>query len=197
MASRREGEGDYRTPSAGTERGSASISRSRVVSWICSWRSTCRWSVVTAGSPYYNPHIQRPALFPPSDGYLPPEDPLVGVARRSTATAALKRHRPELTGRGVRVLVSPGMAPERGPGGGETGGPTRSASDGPCSVVSTTSPRTCSRGVLFDRKRLCRTFSDCTTAPRQGMVSGCYPLDSYYRGRPEAARLTGRKRVAL
>ena len=28
---------------------------------------------VSAGSPYYNPHIQRPALFPPSDGYQPPE----------------------------------------------------------------------------------------------------------------------------
>jgi NADPH2 dehydrogenase len=27
---------------------------------------------VTAGSPYYDPHIQRPALFPPSDGYEPP-----------------------------------------------------------------------------------------------------------------------------
>ncbi|MDF1514578.1 MAG: NADH:flavin oxidoreductase, partial [Anaerolineae bacterium] len=26
---------------------------------------------VTVGSPYYNPHIQRPALFPPSDGYQP------------------------------------------------------------------------------------------------------------------------------
>ena len=24
---------------------------------------------VTGGSPYYNPHVQRPALFPPSDGY--------------------------------------------------------------------------------------------------------------------------------
>ncbi|MCB0963853.1 MAG: NADH:flavin oxidoreductase, partial [Acidimicrobiales bacterium] len=37
----------------------------------------------TAGSPYYNPHIQRPAYFPPSDGYQPPEDPLVGVARQA------------------------------------------------------------------------------------------------------------------
>src|SRR5262245_12106184 len=37
---------------------------------------------LTAGSPYYNPHIQRPALFPPSDGYQPPEDPLAGVARQ-------------------------------------------------------------------------------------------------------------------
>jgi NADPH2 dehydrogenase len=41
----------------------------------------------TAGSPYYNPHIQRPAAFPPSDGYRPPEDPLAGVARQIAATA--------------------------------------------------------------------------------------------------------------
>ncbi|HLL95242.1 MAG TPA: hypothetical protein VK404_09725, partial [Spirosoma sp.] len=27
---------------------------------------------ITGGSPYYNPHLMRPALFPPSDGYLPP-----------------------------------------------------------------------------------------------------------------------------
>jgi len=51
---------------------------------------------VSAGSPYYNPHIQRPALFPPSDGYLPPEDPLVGVARQIDATARLKRAFPSL-----------------------------------------------------------------------------------------------------
>ena len=49
----------------------------------------------TAGSPYYNPHIQRPAYFPPSDGYQPPEDPLVGVARQIQATAELKRAAPE------------------------------------------------------------------------------------------------------
>ena len=42
----------------------------------------------TCGSPYYNPHIQRPALFPPSDGYQPPEDPLVGVSRQIAATAS-------------------------------------------------------------------------------------------------------------
>ena len=37
---------------------------------------------LTCGSPYYNPHLQRPAIFPPIDGYQPPEDPLVGVARQ-------------------------------------------------------------------------------------------------------------------
>ena len=33
-------------------------------------------------------------------------------------------------------------------------------------------------------KQLCRTFSDCTTAPRNGMISGCFPLDPYYKGMP-------------
>ena len=50
----------------------------------------------TAGSPYYNPHMQRPAAFPPSDGYLPPEDPLLGVARQIDATARIKALFPKL-----------------------------------------------------------------------------------------------------
>src|SRR5439155_15917122 len=45
---------------------------------------------ITAGSPYYNPHIQRPALYPPSDGYQPPEDPLFGVAQQMSVTRELK-----------------------------------------------------------------------------------------------------------
>ena len=36
---------------------------------------------LSGGSPYYCPHAQRPATFPPSDGYLPPEDPLASVWR--------------------------------------------------------------------------------------------------------------------
>src|SRR5207248_463521 len=56
---------------------------------------------VAVGSPYYSPHVQRPALFPPSDGYLPPEDPLVGVARQIAATAEIKRRHP-----GVAIVGS-------------------------------------------------------------------------------------------
>jgi NADPH2 dehydrogenase len=36
------------------------------------------------------------------------------------------------------------------------------------------------RGSI-QRKWVCRTFSDCTTAPRNGLPSGCYPLDDYYK----------------
>jgi hypothetical protein len=41
-------------------------------------------------------------------------------------------------------------------------------------------------GRPLRRKQICRTFSDCTTAPRNGLVSGCYPLDELYKRRPEA-----------
>ena len=41
-------------------------------------------------------------------------------------------------------------------------------------------------GHVLDRKRICRSFSDCTTAPRKGLISGCYPLDDFYKSLPEA-----------
>ena len=71
---------------------------------------------ITGGSPYYVPHIQRPALFPPSDGYLPPEDPLVGVA---TADWHYRGDQKTISGHDhyrIRVFVSPGVASKRGRG---------------------------------------------------------------------------------
>ena len=44
-------------------------------------------------------------------------------------------------------------------------------------------------GRELQRKYLCRTFSDCTTAPRNGMISGCYPLDEHYKRMPQAVEL--------
>jgi hypothetical protein len=44
-------------------------------------------------------------------------------------------------------------------------------------------------GKPLERKLLCRTFSECTTAPRHGMISGCFPLDPFYAARPEAAQV--------
>jgi len=50
------------------------------------------------------------------------------------------------------------------------------------------------RGALETRP-ICRTFSDCTTAPRNGLPSGCYPLDPYYSARPENAALKALKKA--
>ena len=45
-------------------------------------------------------------------------------------------------------------------------------------------------GTVPKRSLVCRTFSDCTTAPRNGLRSGCYPLDAFYKGlEPEAATM--------
>ena len=43
-------------------------------------------------------------------------------------------------------------------------------------------------------RALCRTFSDCTTAPRNGLISGCYPLDEFYKDLPERIELAAIKR---
>ena len=44
------------------------------------------------------------------------------------------------------------------------------------------------QGALQPRY-ICRTFSDCTTAPRNGLRSGCYPLDDYYKTFEDASKL--------
>jgi NADPH2 dehydrogenase len=49
-------------------------------------------------------------------------------------------------------------------------------------------------GKPMQHKRLCRTFSDCTTAPRKGLVSGCYPLDEFYKQSEQAKVLEAAKR---
>ncbi len=167
---------------------------------------------LSAGSPYYNPHIQRPAAYPPSDGYQPPEDPLVGVARqinvvrqiaqqvkalnRSTVEAGpavsastLQRFNastPIIVGSAYSYLqeylphvaqyvVRNGWTDMIGLGRMTLAYPNILAD-------------AVDKGVL-EKKLICRTFSDCTTAPRNGLISGCYPLDKYYAGKPEAQKL--------
>ncbi len=150
---------------------------------------------ITAGSPYYNPHVQRPAYFPPSDGYDPPEDPLVGVARQLAATAELTHAHPELTivGSGYSYLQDwlPHVAQATVARGDTTmvglGRVILSYPSLPADVLA-------GRGV--DRRLVCRTFSDCTTAPRAGLVSGCFPLDPFYRQHPDRVELTRVKKMA-
>ena len=51
-------------------------------------------------------------------------------------------------------------------------------------------------GRPLTRKLVCRTFSDCTTGPRMGLVSGCYPLDPFYVAHPHAPILKESKAPA-
>ena len=143
---------------------------------------------ITAGSPYYNPHIQRPALYPPSDGYLPPEDPLVGVARQMEATRQLKRRFPKLLMVGSGYTYLQDFLPQVAQAAVREGwvdfvGLGRMVLSYPEFLWEA------SAGAQIQRKLVCRTFSDCTTAPRNGLPSGCYPLDEYYKDSAFAEKL--------
>jgi NADPH2 dehydrogenase len=147
---------------------------------------------VTAGSPYYSSHIQRPALYPPSDGYQPPEDPLVGVARQMHVTRELKRRFPNLLFVGTAYSYLQDFLPHVaqaalredwidsvGLGRMVLTYPEIFLDAAQCGAVQ--------------HKRVCRTFSDCTTAPRNGLPSGCYPLDSHYKNSAMAVQLKALK----
>ncbi len=152
-----------------------------------------RWVCTTAGTPYYNPHLLRPAAFPPSDGYLPPEDPLAGVARQVAATRRLKADHPALifVGSGYSYLqewlpnVAQRVVREGGVDFVGIGRMVLSYPDLPADVLA---------GRPLARKSLCRTFSDCTTGPRNGMISGCFPLDPFYKARPEREAIAAIRR---
>ena len=167
---------------------------------------------LSAGSPYYNPHIQRPAAYPPSDGYQPPEDPLVGVARQITVVRQIAQQIKALN----RSTVEAGSAVSAST-------LQRSNASTPMLVGSAYSylqeylphvaqyvvrngwtdmiglgrmtlayPNMLADAVekgALEKKFICRTFSDCTTAPRNGLISGCYPFDKYYATKPESQKL--------
>ena len=143
---------------------------------------------ITCGSPYYNPHVQRPAIFPPSDGYQPPEDPLVGVARQIHAARECKQAVPDMPMVGTGYTYLQDYLPQVAQAVVRKGwidyvGLGRMVLSYPQLPLDTL------RDGEMRRKLVCRTFSDCTTAPRNGLLSGCFPLDLYYKGLPDAKEL--------
>ncbi len=144
---------------------------------------------LSAGSPYYNPHIQRPAAYPPSDGYQPPEDPLVGCARQINVVRQLKSRFPGLLLVGTAYTYLQEFLPHVAQyylrhGHVDSVGIGR---------MVLTYPGVFADALAYgklDSRKLCRTFSDCTSAPRNGLRSGCYPLDDFYKNlAPDAAEL--------
>ncbi len=143
---------------------------------------------LSCGSPYYNPHLQRPAIFPPFDGYQPPEDPLVGVWRQIDVTRQCKAALPNMpiVGTGYSYLQEylPNVAQAA-----VRDGWTDFVGLGRMVLSYPELPADTLAGRPPVRKQICRTFSDCTTAPRNGLISGCYPLDPYYKSLPERDEL--------
>jgi 2,4-dienoyl-CoA reductase-like NADH-dependent reductase (Old Yellow Enzyme family) len=143
---------------------------------------------LSAGSPYYNPHVGRPNCYPPSDGYQPPEDPLVGCARQINVVSQLKAEFPRLILVGTAYSYLQEYLPHVAQhylrhGHVDSVGIGRSVLSYPEMLADAV------KTGQMQVRRICRTFSDCTTGPRNGLISGCFPLDPYYKAMPEAAEL--------
>jgi 2,4-dienoyl-CoA reductase-like NADH-dependent reductase (Old Yellow Enzyme family) len=143
---------------------------------------------LTLGSPYYNPHLQRPAAYPPCDGYQPPEDPLHQVAQHLRVARRCKAAFPGLAfvGTGYTYLQEwlPHVAQHE-----VGGGHVDFVGLGRMVLSYPELPRDVLAGRALARKKICRTFSDCTSGPRNGLPSGCYPLDEHYRSSEDARTL--------
>ena len=198
-----DGPGEPETTAAGYRHGFGVIDESGVDRALDDGRELLRllqsrgvrWVCLTAGSPYYCPHVVRPALFPPADGYEPPEDPLRGVARQIRVTATLKSEFPDMVFVGSAYTYLQEWLPNVGQytlrhGMSDFVGLGRMMLSYPDLAADVL------EGRPLTRKLVCRTFSDCTTGPRLGLVSGCYPLDPLYVAHPHAAILKEAKAPA-
>jgi 2,4-dienoyl-CoA reductase-like NADH-dependent reductase (Old Yellow Enzyme family) len=149
---------------------------------------------ITCGSPYDNPHIQRPAFYPPSDGYQPPEDPLVGVARHIDVVKQLKQRLPYLVLVGTGYSYLQELLPQVAQAAVRRGG-VDLVGTGRMVLSYPELPIDCLEKGTLDVKRICRTFSDCTTGPRKGLISGCFPLDEHYKSSNAGQQLRELKRA--
>ncbi len=144
--------------------------------------------VCITGGGGYTSHIVRPSFLPQLGGYRSPEDPLMGVARHISVTSTLKSRFPDLCIVGsaysylqeylpyiAQAIIRAGHADFIGLGRMLLAYPTYPQD------ILTSSP--------IKSRQLCRTCSDCSTAPQYGLASGCYLLDAFYKQRPEAKRL--------
>ena len=142
---------------------------------------------VTMGNPYANPHVVRPAEFPPVDGYHCPEHPLRGVARHVRIASQIQMAVPEIpvVGSGYSWLqdyclhVGAANVERRhiafvGIGRGALSHPDFA--------------RVAQETGHLTRKQVCRTFSYCTGLMRNKQhplgqfPTGCPPFDKEIYG---------------
>jgi len=140
---------------------------------------------VSAGSPYFNPHIGRPFDRPPVDGYTPPEHPLVGVERHLRMTAAVQRAYPDLTVVGTGYSWLRHFALNAGEASIEEGGVTMVGLGRGALAYPDFAVDAIEHGAM-ERDRSCIGVSYCTALMRAKhnelgqYATGCVPRDRIY-----------------
>lgn len=157
----------------------------QVARWLREWGVAA--INVSMGNPYANPHIVRPAEFPPVDGYHAPEHPLIGVLRHFDATAAIQAAVSDIPVVGSGYSWLQDFAMHAGAG---------NVAAGRCAFVgmgrATLSHPDFAKHLhdhgTMNRKLICRTFSYCTNLmrtkdhPLGQYATGCPPFDKEVYG---------------
>lgn len=123
---------------------------------------------VTMGTPYHNPHVNRPYR---SGGYTPPEHPLKGVERLIEGAALYQRTFPDMAFVGTGYSYLGAAAPYAAAGAIEAGMASM-VGFGRMSFAYDTFARDMLRGAL-DSRKLCMACGKCTEIMRAGGTTGC------------------------
>lgn len=142
---------------------------------------------VTIGNPYGNPHVIRPAEFPPVDGYYPPEHPLLGVLRHFRVARQIQAAVPEIPVVGSGYSWLQDFAPHAA-AANIAAGHVALAGFGRATLSHPDFARTLQTEGRLNRKLVCRTFSYCTGLmrakdhPLGQFPTGCPPFDKEVYG---------------
>lgn len=142
---------------------------------------------ITMGTPYYNPHVNRPYA---NGGYTPPEDPLSGVARLFAGCAFAQKLLPE------RLCLATGstylrqFAPSVIAGMAERGEAKLFGFGRGAFAYPDLARDICEKGAM-EKDKCCVTCSLCTKIMRAGGRPGCPVRDTKWY-LPELTRVTGR-----
>ena len=125
------------------------------------------------GNPYVNPHVNRPYSV---GGYLPPEEPINGVYRMLSGTAAVKRSVP-----GINIVCSAlsylGVAAPNVAAAYINGGGFDIAGFGRQAFAYPDFANDILKNGEMDPGRICLTCSQCTAIMRAGGTPGCAVRD--------------------
>ena len=135
----------------------------------------------SVGSPYSNPHMQRPTDTPPVDGYQPFRDPLIDVAIHLALARELKKAHPKLAVVGTgftyfRSFKANAMEFCLRNNWMDAAGVGRALLSYPDELRALVEKGEAATGK---GRQVCTGDSSCTTGPRLGLKSGCV-FDPYY-----------------
>jgi 2,4-dienoyl-CoA reductase-like NADH-dependent reductase (Old Yellow Enzyme family) len=142
---------------------------------------------ITMGNPYANPHVVRPAEFPPVDGYHCPEHPLHGVARHFRIARQIQAAIPKIPviGGGYSWLQDYALGAAAA---NIAAGHVALIGLGRAALSHPEFARTAQETGSLNRKLVCRTFSYCTglmrakNHPLGQFPTGCPPFDKEVYG---------------